>query len=246
MRFITNIVEPNRLKLVWQGVNASVRTKFVVGELIRAGSNVSLCYHRQSADFHLAKGQGFVGHPAFNYDVGVHHTNVVEVFSKRLPHRSRTDFRIYLEKNRLQQFPFISDLALLGYSGARLPGDGFSLEIDYLYEEMPLQFLMEVAGFRYYSGMHMDLSSLTDWSVTFLREPANQYDPYAVQIYVGGSLIGYVPRPHSASVWYWLQHDLITATVERVDGAKVRPEVYLFVQVWKGASSVRNALLPSS
>jgi hypothetical protein len=231
MTNITYAIEPNRLKMIWQSSTSTTRTKFVVGELVRAEDKVSLSYFRISSDFLNAISIGFVGHPAFRIDTPVHHHNVIEVFSKRLPPRNRADFQAYLSKNRLENIPSISNFALLGYTGGHLPGDGFSFAIDFCYENLPYQFLMEVAGFRYYSGMNVEISAMAGQLVNFEPESTNLHDPFAVKIMFMGTHIGYVPRYYAPLVRYWLNHCRIFAIIERIDGTLTKPQVHLMMHV---------------
>ncbi|HEY7811435.1 MAG TPA: HIRAN domain-containing protein [Allosphingosinicella sp.] len=244
MQQISRIVEPNKLKLVWQSVNGSDRTKYVVGELVRASNCVALYYSYNTADFLAAQKAGFQGHPAFDFRQPVHHHNVLEIFIKRVPPRNRLDFHQFLSKHRLAHFPSISDFALLGYSGARLPGDGFYLEIDFSLERPPLEFLMEVSGFRYYQGMHVQMETLQGLPVQLLPEPHNPMDPNAVQLYAGAVKLGYVPRPQAASIRAWMPYHAISASIERIEGAPLRPQVYLFIRI--ASSAALQALLTSS
>ncbi|WP_428969211.1 HIRAN domain-containing protein [Sphingomonas sp. Xoc002] len=228
---ITYAIEPNRLMLIWQSGNPIIRKRFVVGELIRAFDKVCLSYNYYTEDFYEAVAAGFTGHPAFKLDTPVHHYNVVEVFSRRLPARNRADFSKYLQKHRLTTSIAISDFALLGYTGAALPGDGFQCAIDYRFETTPHLFLMEVAGFRYNAGMDLEISSITQQVVNFVPDDHNEFDPYAVRILMSGIPIGYVPRYYAKIMRSWLKNCMVMAFVERIDGTLTKPQVHVAVSV---------------
>ncbi|MBB3587769.1 HIRAN domain-containing protein [Sphingomonas sp. BK481] len=240
---ISHLIEPNRLLLIWQSSNPTVRKKFIVGELVRASDRVSLTYAYYSHDLQEAMSVGFTGHPAFPLDVPVHHFNVVEVFSRRLPPRNRSDFRTYLEKHRIDPVGQISDFALLGFTGATLPGDGFMCAIDYRYETMPHLFLMEVAGFRYNAGMHLEISAMMGQVVTFMPEIDNPHDQNAVRIFVAGLPIGYVPRYYAALMRTWLSSCMTMGVIERIDGTLTKPQVHIAVSVISHYSGRAQALL---
>lgn len=230
MNQIAFAIEPNRLKLIWQSSGEN-RKKFVVGELIRSDQSISLSYFRLSMDFLEAVSVGFSGHPAFDMAFPVHHHNVIEVFSKRIPPRNRTDFIAYLQNHRLERFPNLSNFALLGYTGAYLPGDGFSFAIDFSYQNLPFQFLMEVSGFQYYEGMNLGINDLIGNHVYFIPEPDNHYDSSAIKVYNGLYHIGYVPRYYSPIFNYWMQYCECYASIEKVDGVLAKPQVYLIVAI---------------
>jgi len=150
---------------------------------------------------------------------------------KRVPPRSRSDFRLFLFKHGLSSFPAISDFALLGYSGARLPGDGFSIEIDFSIETLPFQYFFEISGFRYYEGMQVDMAQLVGQPIHMMPEPTNPYDPNALQIFTGGVRLGYVPRTQVSSFKNWLQYASVNAWIDRIEGPPLRPQVSVFVMV---------------
>lgn len=223
-------LEPNRLKLIWQS-NGTDRNKYVVGELVRSGDQVSLSYARYTNDYARAFLSGFVGHPAFPLASAVYHQNVTEVFSRRIPPKTRGDFGAYLAKNRIKYSDTLSDFTILGYTGAYLPSDGFSFAVDWRYQEFPLIFMMEISGFRHHQGMNLAMSDLLEKQVLFVPEPGNIYDPQAIKIQIGDVQIGYVPRYYCAEFANWLSFINVYAHVERIDGALINPKVYLFVAV---------------
>lgn len=243
MTTIDYVIEPNRLKIIWQAANSSVRTKFVVGELIRSGDKVSLTYFRLFPDFMQAQALGFQGHPAFPIETPVHHHNVLEVLSRRLPPRHRADFVTYVNKHRLNPNQSLSNFALLGYSGGHLPGDGFSFAIDFTHENLPHQFLMEVAGFRYYSGMDVEISDMVGKYIYFAKEDTNLYDNNAVQIFLDGVQIGYVPRYYSALFRLWLDGFNVLGYIERIDGTLTKPQVYCMTMISSSPTRPKGYLL---
>lgn len=228
---IMNFVNPNRVRLIWQSSSSEVRRKFYVGDLIRSGESVSLFYRWYTEDWVLATQAGFYGHPAFSTNVAVHHQNVMDIMRRRLPPRNRTDFYTFLLNHGLANWREITDLALIGYSGARLPGDGFSFEIDFSIEQMPFEFFFDIAGFRYYSGMQLPMEALLQQPVLFRPEPGNADDPHAIEIVVGDWKIGYVPRTQAPWIKFWSQFAKLNAHIDRIEGPAARPLVYVYLSV---------------
>lgn len=237
---VQNFVEPSKVRMIWQSNLPQYRSKYFVAELIRCGSEISLFYNRNSIEWLGATSAGFRGFPAFDTRQIAHHSNVMQVLSRRLPPRSRSDFYYFLEKNGLSQNPMISEFALLGYTGARLPGDGFSFEIDFSIEQMPFEFFFEISGFRYNAGMQMDMAQLTGKPVLFLPEPHNPHDPNAVGVYVDQSRIGYVPRTLAPLLNGWLQYAVVHAAIGKIEGPAVRPDVSVFISL-----ATAQGVLPS-
>lgn len=223
--------EPHRLLVIWQSSLAEVRTRFVVGELIRCENCVSLSYFPWSSDYLTAETLGFEGHPAFPRHQVVHHHNVMEVLSRRLPPRSRSDFGFYLKKYGLAEHPNISDFGLLGYTAGILPSDGFSFAINLGFEAIPLFFPMECAGFRFYDGMQMEFDSVSNFVVEFRPEDGNAYDPFAVAIYLENRKLGFVPRYYSSLVRIWLHRYNVFGFTSRIMGSIGSPKLLLNVSI---------------
>jgi len=231
---LRNIVEPSRLLLTWQPVDerARPRTRRTVGEVVRSGAGTELVfrYLTETQDFREALAAGFQGYPAFPLNEVEARQGVHDTLMRRLPPRKREDFADFLAQHRLP-CPFThSDMALLGYTGARLPSDGFSLVPEFPADAVPCDYLMEVAGVRHvYAGA---MSEIHDGdAVTFQPEPSNPVDADALAVLHNGKTIGYVVRTLRSNFHDWLSHRKVTAVVERQNGKPERPLVYLRVSV---------------
>ncbi|KAA0891652.1 HIRAN domain-containing protein [Oryzomonas rubra] len=230
MTVISNIIEPNRLLLSWQPMSDDQnRTRCVVGEILRQDDNYILRYLVDSNDFRLALESNFTFYPAFRDTAKDHTSGVLETFMLRLPPRKREDFRNFLQSLRLPPDATISDFALLGYSEARLPGDGFSIINPFDNAPAPCQFLSEVAGYRYYPGPSMNIQ--IGEPVTFEADPENKYDPMAIKIMLRGELIGYVNRCQTAPFHQWMLNNNLHAAIEKINGTPTKPRLLLFVEV---------------
>ena len=233
MRYIEHLIEPDRLLLSWQALDSKNRSRYVVGELVRKDGKVVLNYFNNSEDFKKACQHGFSGHPAFRIkDEGqVYDNKVLEAFARRLPPRSRSDFYRYMQLRGLNPDTEISDFALLGYVGARLPDDGFELVHPFDNAVQPFEFITEVAGFRHESEVTPEDIAI-DAPVRFVPEPENDYDSYAIRIEMKGLKLGYVDRGRLA-----LFHRLlnaghrITGSIMRKNGTESRPLIYIFTSV---------------
>lgn len=230
MNFVEHVAEPSRLLLVWQGGEGSTRSRYTVAELLRPpDSAVELHYLVDAPDFVQARAEGFFAFPAFRKVGQRYHLGVVETFMRRLPPRTRGDYAKYLEQFRLRPETQISDFALLAYTGAKLPSDGFSI-IDPL--DPPVQqcdAMIEVAGFRHASQIPLAEVRIGE-PVRFTPEPDNQHDTNAVAVYVQEQKIGYVPRQQTNGIRMWHNSGALSALVERVNGRPERPLIYLFTR----------------
>jgi len=231
MKYIEHVIETNRLVLCWQATESKNRSRFVVGELVRDDDGVvDLVYLTDSPDYRSAIECGFAGHPAFRLSAERHH-NVMDTFARRLPTKKRHDYGRYLELRAISPDASISDFTLLGYTGAKLPDDGFEICHPFDNVEGGFEFLIEVAGFRHEAEIDADELPLGGF-VEFEREPDNPYDSTAIRISYEGRKLGYVGRGdlgkiHSA----WEEGRTLFGDIYRKNGTSSRPLIYVYVSV---------------
>lgn len=231
MHFIEHIIEPTKLLLAWQSLDETHRTRYIVAELNLTDTGVNLVYLTNSKDFHKALEKGFEPYPAFP-DLNKIYPNVLDTFMRRLPPRSRGDFSQYLEGIRLKQDSKLSNFALLGYSGAKLLSDGFSIIHPFNNVKDECELLLEIAGFRHIEennnakivvGTPVTFSIVDEHEVT--REPA-------IRIMVDGKKLGYVNRALVLTVLEWIKDNRIwSAWIEKINGTPGRPAAYIFTQI---------------
>lgn len=232
MNQIEHIVEPDRLLLVWRSPHAP-RTRRIVAEVIKRpmDSDAVLRYLNDTPEFERATAEGFAGYPAFTPRQTEHNLNVLNSFLRRLPPRKRDDFADYLERHRLPASPALSDMALLGYTNAKLPSDSFEIYADLVNARPPFEVVIEVAGFRHQVAVSSEDIYIGD-PITLKAEPDNIHDKEAIAIFYAGSKIGYVDRAQAASFHAWMRKGFsINATVERINGKLDRPLIYVYVTV---------------
>lgn len=231
MNRIEHLLEPGRLLLVWQRPSSSGRRdRRVVAEIQGPSSDAVFRYLNGTADFELARSEGFQGYPAFKLQQLEHHAGVVDAFLRRLPPRKRDDFGEYLQAHRLPD-PFVgTDMALLAYTGARLPSDGFEVIPDLANSVPPFELVVETAGLRHQDGVKIEQLQVGD-PVSLAAEANNPVDPRAIAVVHGIGRIGYLPRPYCDAVGTWLTNFCVDAVIERINGKPERPLVYLFLRV---------------
>ncbi len=228
MRTINRIIEPTRLLLTWQPTTGG--TRYIVGQIDRQqGDTYVFTYHFDSDDYALAKEKGFTGHPAFNLKYEEHTNNVLDPFVRRLPPRKRKDFAEYLAQHLLQ-YPFEgSDFALLGYTGAKSPGDGFCLVLDPEIFNGEGEFIFEVAGTRYQEGLDLSKVMIGDL-VELVPEADNHVDPHAIAVVHQSGRLGYINKVLCKALKEKIVKHKVSAFVAKKNGTKERPLVYLIVE----------------
>lgn len=229
-RLIEHLVEPQRLLLFWQARESQKRSRYRVGQLVKQDGHVVLHYD-VGAEMALAKEVGFQGYPAFPLKRLEHHHQVMEAFMRRLPPRTRRDFSRYLELRAIPADAEVSDFALLGYSGAKLPDDGF--ELVHPFDEPPATFevLIEIAGFRHEAELEVSELQAGD-AVQFVPEPENPIDSSAIRMESKECKLGYVPRGHLDMLNRMLSGGAeLVGEVFRFNGTPDRPLVYVLTKI---------------
>lgn len=230
MKYIKKIVEPESLLLIWQGpgVSSESRKKRVVGRLYRdlGMEKVNLEYFNETIDFGEAISFGFDGYSPLDKKIR-YHFDILHFFLKRLPSRSRRDFRKYLDSIRVNNVN-ISDFALLGYSQAKLPTDGFSLVNTFEGVTTDFEFLSEVAGARYHWGEGNPDGSST---VQLVLEDENEYDSKAVRVDIDGKKAGYLNRVIALKYREWIAYAKVRASVEKFYRQEGCPCIWIYVEV---------------
>lgn len=241
VNLLQHIVEPSELLLTWQPADEAspARTRRVVG-VVRPGSGgkVTFEYLNGTADFEAAQVAGFQGFPTFNLSRRLTNEGVLEALLRRLPPRKRLDFREYLAQHCLP-YPFEhSDLALLGYTGARLPSDGFGLVPVFPFDYPgPCDVVLEVAGVRHTFTGNVSVIRLGD-AIGFRPDPSNQVDSDAVQMVWRDQPLGYVNRVLRGTLTWWITTREVRAEVVRVGGSSDRPLVFVRVSIAAAESAV--------
>lgn len=225
MNLIANIVEPATLLLTWKGMSGGRR--LAVAQLEKLGderARLTYLFPTTAA----AKKIGFFGYPAFPITKKNYEHDVLDIFMRRLPPRGRTDFQDYLTQLRLSPNVSISSFALLGYSGARLPGDSFEIVHTFESANIPFEFVTEVAGARYANTSNF-VGVEPGSTISLEHEVSNHDDPWAVRVIANGKKIGYINRYQTQVVHKFLRIGAIYATVDRISLFDT-PSVSLFLR----------------
>ncbi|HZH09292.1 MAG TPA: HIRAN domain-containing protein [Microvirga sp.] len=245
--WIERISEPQRLILAWQAPDhMGLRFRWAVAVLERREGTHVLRYLRPGAEFsHYNHGRtfqeitelGYQGYPAFSLTRDLHTEAVVETLVRRLPPRNRADFQEYKRQFRLAANTDPSDFALLGYTEAKLPSDGFSIVNPLDPESDACDLLLEVAGFRYYAPPLLPNIAVGQ-AIELLPEPENEHDPNAVKICIGSQKIGNINRLQAPTLLRWLAEREVTACIERLNGKPNHPRGFIFVRVGPAATRI--------
>ncbi len=243
MNLIQNIREPHRLLLCWQAPEGKDRTLFIIAEILNENKKYTFRYLRNTSDFMKATNLGFSVYPAFRGKEKLYDSGVLEAFMRRITPKTRKDFPEYLKKFRLPPNIKIDDFTLLGYTGAKLASDGFSVVNPFENTEASAEMLIELAGTRYFESLKLELIHLDD-EVMLIPEPTNKYDRDAILCMVESQKIGYIKRGQTLAFHKWLSDKsiIVTANVERINGNSDRPIIYVFVKLRNGEKGIEEQI----
>lgn len=130
----------------------------------------------------------------------------------------------------------------MGYSGAKLPDDGF--ELVHPFDDPPAVFevLIEVAGVRHEAELEV-LELHAENATQFVPEPDNSIDARAIRVESKGRKLGYVPRGHLDMLHRMLSEEAeVIGEIFRINGTLERPLVYVLTQITRQ----NGLLMPSS
>ncbi|NNM58918.1 MAG: hypothetical protein HKM04_03805 [Legionellales bacterium] len=230
MRFIDHMIEPTKLLLVWQPSDERYRTRYTVAEINRVGDDSTLTYLVNTPDFIEAnKLREFNFLDSLFGERTNTRENALDTFMSRLPPRTRGDFSEYLENFRIKPDATFSDFALLAYTGAKLPTDGFSVINPFEDVEKEYEFLLEITGFRYNQQNNpIEIGAEASFLPSFYEERAED----AITIIINEQKAGYVTRALIPTVQQLIKQNRIkSAYVEKMNGSRDRPAAYLYVSV---------------
>lgn len=231
MHFIEHIIEPTKLLMAWQSSNEKDHTRYLVANLSLVDGKVELTYLDNTPDFHKAQEKGFESYPAFPEIDRTYH-NVLDTFMRRLPPRTRGDLPQYLEGLRLKPDVKLSNFGLLGYSGGRLPSDGFSFVHPFNnVNGRVCELLVEAAGYRHIikeKEIHLQIGD----QVSFRKDFYQPLDEPEIKLYVKDQNIGSINRGLMPTFIDWIDSNRIeNAWIEKINGSEGRPAVYVFVKI---------------
>ncbi|MFT4776598.1 MAG: hypothetical protein ACI9B7_000969 [Oleispira sp.] len=218
------------LYLTWQPKGNQVR--YFVAEIKKVSENdFQFEYHLDSIDYKEATEAGFRGVPSFRTENRFHNGNVLDLFLKRLPPKSRKDFSKYLEYYGISKNLEIDDFTLLAHTGVQLPSDGLVLIPKLDEAQLPFDYIMEVAGTRHHlSNSELELIPIGA-SVEFVPEQYNCHDGDAISINYESKKIGYVNKMLCGAIGKLLTTNNVSGHVFRKSGTEDRPLIYLLIRV---------------
>ena len=241
MGMITDPIQTRRALLTCQRPleRPGPRDRFAVAKLLQCAQGVAFSYLDEDS-LASALEAGFRGYPGLALGDTHEADTALDVLSRRLPPRDRPDFHDFMETFGLSPQADFSDLSLLAYTGARVTSDSFGVTETFEGFDRPFRYVFDVSGYRHYRNDALDLD--IDEPVVFLHEPANEYDPHAVEVArQDGVRLGYINRLQAQTVRRWLEHGSIDARVFRVNGRSAYSRLFVMADIEPSLQGVHAA-----
>ena len=235
---IANPVATRRAHLVWQDPPGSgpSRSAMPVAELTQLKGRVSFRY---LDDDQLAepRERGFDGY--FGLPIGSNDNDrrAMKLLRHRLPPRSRTDFGDMLRRFGLPADWDHTDLSLLAYTGARRPGNRFSVCETFDGFDEPFTYVFDLAGVRHCRDACEGLSPGDPLTFECERDSDRDSDAIRVASARNGATVGYVNCVQADVVGRLLDGGKISASMFRFNGRPGYPRLFVRADIVPPAAS---------
>lgn len=148
--------------------------------------------------------------PDFNHQ---YNGNTLEIFAQRLTKADRPDIQSFYDFWEIEPQYRSDKFYLLGHTQGLLPTDNFEFLADYNPIE-GLHFLTELAAL---TNLQLPSDTLTTGDeLRFEIEKDNEFDPEAVKVFKGDTLVGYIKKIH-CRVFHKPGAEKLKLTVKAID-----------------------------
>ena len=178
------------INLVWR--KGAGYPRIIIGIIKKNASGVSFSYIQEGLA--EAKKYGFVTYTDFPNESQVYTESVLELFSLRLNKSERGDIQKYYDYWEINPKYKDDKYYLLAHTQGLLPTDNF----EFLANFNPikgLSFTTELCGLTILQ-LPKDILEEGD-KLTWVKEPHNKHDKFAVKVFKGDIFVGYIKKVHS-------------------------------------------------
>lgn len=166
--------------------------RITIGVIKRNASGVTFSYFKEGLE--VARKDGFVTYTDFPNENHVYSDNVLEIFGLRLNKSEREDIQKYYDYWEIDPKCKDDKYYLLAHTQGLLPTDNFEFLADF----NPVKgtaFTSELCGLTELR-LPKDILNEGD-NLTWVKDPQNEFDKYAVKVYKDDTFVGYIKRIHS-------------------------------------------------
>ncbi len=185
--------------------------RIVIGVIKRNASGVTFSYIKEGLE--EAKKDGFITYTDFPDENKVYTDGVLDIFGLRLNKSEREDIQRYYDYWEIDPKMKDDKYYLLAHTQGLLPTDNFEFLADYN-PVGDLSFTTELCGL---TKLQLSRDTLSEGDVlTWVKEPDNSYDKFAVKVYKGDTFVGYIKKIHSR-IFYKKCRSKIKITVKSLN-----------------------------
>jgi hypothetical protein len=180
----------SHIKLAWR--KGAGYPRIIIGIIKRNAFGVSFSYIQEGLT--EAKKSGFVTYTDFPDENKVYTEGVLDIFSLRLNKSERGDIQKYYDYWEINPEYKDDKYYLLAHTQGLLPTDNFEFIADFN-PIKGMSFTTELCGL---TNLRLPKDTLEEGDeLSWVKEPENPHDKYAVKVYKGDTFVGYIKKVHS-------------------------------------------------
>lgn len=239
---LTDPVPTRRANLVWQrdAGSAGGRDCFAVGELVQLEDRVSFRYFDDDA-LEVPREQGFEGYDCMPPGDKDNDRLAMKLLRRRLPPSGRGDFGEFLARFGLPADWDYTDLSLLAYTGARRPGDPFSICETFDGFDNPFTYVFDLVDVESSLDACGQLSPGEALEFSIEPEDGRRLDEVLVSRACDGATLGYVNRVQAGVIGRWLTEGKVEASVFRFNPFPKHPRLFVRAEIVPAVASADAA-----
>ncbi len=166
--------------------------RIIIGVMKRSALGVTFSYIKEGVE--EARREGFISYTDFPDENKVYTEGVLDIFGLRLNKSEREDIQRYYDYWEIDPLMKDDKYYLLAHTQGLLPTDNFEFLADYN-PVKDLSFTTELCGL---TKLQLHRDALNEGDVlTWVKDPNNPYDKFAVKVFKGDNFVGYVKKVHS-------------------------------------------------
>ena len=197
------------IKLAWR--KGAGYPRIIIGIIKRNAFGVSFSYIPEGLQ--EAKQYGFVTYTDFPDETVVYTEGVLDIFGLRLNKSERGDIQKYYDYWEINPDYKDDKYYLLAHTQGMLPTDNFEFLADFN-PVKGLAFTTELCGL---TSLQLPKDTLEEGDeLTWVKDPENPHDRYAVRVYKGDLFVGYIKKVHSR-VFYKKCRSVLKITVKSIN-----------------------------
>jgi hypothetical protein len=218
------MAEFDKIYLVWRKGPGSRR--HAVGALERKPDGSHVFSYNDEAET-LKQEEGFTPYTEFPDLTRTYNGNVADIFGQRLVKTDRPDSRAFFDFWEADQEKLQDKFYLLGKTQGLVATDNFEFLADYhLCDET--HFVTEIAGLSVIKPQLLRGDVEIGDVLTYELETDNEKDQYAVKVYDGTRMIGYIKKFHN-KIFHQRGAESLTLTVKAMEQNGVIKRIFVKV-----------------